>query len=147
MSESSPIYVLPCDGNPEFMEVPRKEWCARFDWTFSCNRKIEVPYVTEDREVRMLTALYAEDLEFSNGLPPVNPVVPSLRGTVVLSSYLISCRTGRDLQLDVRQLYGKNGIKDLLRKPWLDVNRDPVPCNMNYLRRKICELESMPLQG
>ncbi len=46
--------------------------------------------------------------------------------------------------MDVRQLYGKNGIKDLLRKPWLDVNRDPVPCNINYLHRKIHELQSMP---
>jgi len=104
------------------MEIPRKEWPARFGWTFSCNRKIEVPYVTEDREVQMLTALYAEDL----------------------SSYLISRRSGRDLQLDVRQLYGKKGIKDILRKPRLDVNRDPVPCNINYLRSKIRELESMP---
>lgn len=126
------------------MEISRKEWPARFGWTFSCNRKIEVPYVTEDREVQMLTALYAEDLQFRSGLPPVNPVVPSLRGTVVLSSYLISRRSGRDLQLDVRQLYGKKGIKDILRKPRLDVNRDPVPCNINYLRSKIRELESMP---
>ena len=147
MSESSPIYVLPCDRKPDCTEIPHKEWRARFGWTFSYNRKIEVPYVTEDREVQMLTALYVEDLLFSKSLPPANPVVPSLRGTVVLSSYLVSCMNGRDLQLDVRQLYDKNGIQDLLRKPWLDVNRGPVPCNMNYLRRKICELESMALQG
>ena len=137
--------MLPCDGDPEFTEVPRNEWSARFNWTYSCNRKIEAPYVTEDREVQMLTMLYAEDLGFrSSEPPPVNPVVPSFRGTVVLASHLVSCIDGRDLQLDVRQLYGKNGIKDLLRKPWLDVNRDLVPCNINYLNRKIRELESMP---
>ncbi len=51
MAEAWPVYVLPIDGDPKFMDIPQNKWNDRFNWRFgSCRRIIETPYVTEDRE-------------------------------------------------------------------------------------------------
>ena len=55
MAEPWSIYVLPCNGDPEFMEIPINEWKNRFNWKYMYNRTVMAPYVTEDREVRLMT--------------------------------------------------------------------------------------------
>lgn len=152
MAEPWPVYVLPIDGDPKFMDVPQNNWNDRFNWRFgSCRRIIETPYVTEDREVQLLTFLRADDLKgrHSSDLPPVNrwvrelsPVAPILRGDVVLVSFLQG--NGKEIPLNVRELYGLRGISDILRKPSRDLHRERIPCNMNYIRLKVAELQSMP---
>lgn len=58
------LYVLPMERQPEYMEVLQDAWNDRFGWTFGkCRRPIEGPYVTDAREVQLVTSLYAEDLE------------------------------------------------------------------------------------
>ncbi|DBA94371.1 hypothetical protein WJX77_006596 [Trebouxia sp. C0004] len=146
------LYVLPMEGQPEFEEVPYDAWNDRFGWTFGkCRRPIEATYVTDDREVQLRTSLYAEDLEGRLHLeePRVNPrvsglppYVPFLRGTVV-ASYL-QAGDGRELPLNVATLYGKTGIEAIVGKPSLAFHLDGIPCNMNYLKRKVAEVQNMP---
>ena len=146
MAEPWSIYVLPCNGNPEFMEIPINEWKNRFNWKYMHNRTVEAPYVTEHREVRLMTVLHAEDNQSWLGLDetpvPVNPVVPSMQGTVVLACFLEG--NGKELPVNVRDLYGMRGIRVILRKPWRGLHRERIPCNMNYIERKVAELQSMP---
>ena len=107
MTQPWGIYVFPMEGEgqPEYMKVPIEAWNDRFSWkSGKCRRLIEHPYVTEDRETQLLTALYAEDLQgrlheeepwanpWVHGFPPA---VPFLRGTVVVASYL-SAGGGRE---------------------------------------------------
>ena len=73
---------------------------------------------------------------------PVNPVVPSMQGTVVLACFLEG--NGKELPVNVRDLYGMRGIRVILRQPWQDLRRERIPCNMNYIERKVAELQSMP---
>ena len=113
---------------------------------------VEYPYVKEDRETQLVTALYAEDLEgrlheeepWANpwvyGFPPA---VPFLRGIVVVASYL-SAGGGRELPLNVATLYGERGIEAIVTKPSPLLHSDDIPCNMNYLTRKVAELQNMP---
>ena len=151
MTEPWGVYVLPIDGDPEFMEVPPDEWNDRFWKSGSCRRVIETPYVTEDREIHLLTFLRAENLEGTRHLeePWTNPwvygfppAVPFLRGTVVLTSCLQG--NGKELPLNVATLYGKRGISAILQKPWQRLHPERIPCDMDYIRRKVAELQNMP---
>ncbi|DBA86712.1 TPA: hypothetical protein ACH3X1_005160 [Trebouxia sp. C0004] len=114
MAEPWSIYVLPCNGDPEFMEIPINEWKNRFNWKYMYTCTVEAPYVTEDREVRLMT------------LKTISP------------------GNGKELPVNVRDLYGMRGIRGILRKPWRDLHRERIPCNMNYIERKVAELQSMP---
>lgn len=149
------VYVFPMEGEgePEYMEVLQDAWNDRFGWKFGkCRRIIERPYVTDDREVQLVTCLYAEDLEgrlhleepWANpwiyGFPPD---VPFLRGTVVVASCL-QAGDGKELPLNVATLYGKRGIEAIVTKPSPLLHSDDIPCNMNYLKRKVAELQNMP---
>ncbi|DBA65497.1 TPA: hypothetical protein ACH3X2_003206 [Trebouxia sp. C0005] len=145
------LYVLPMEGQPEFQEVPYDAWNDRFGWTSGkCRRPIEASYVTDDRKVQVRTSLYAQDLEgrlhleepWANpwvyGFPPA---VPFLRGTVVVASFL-QAGDGRELPLNVATLYGKTGIEAIMR--WPSFHLDGIPRNMNYVKRKVAELQNMP---
>lgn len=147
------LYVYPMEGEPVYMEVPREAWNDRFGWKFGGGaRVIESPYVTEDRETQLVTTLRAEDLEgrlhkeepwdnpWVYGFPPV---VPFLRGTVFVASCL-QAGGGRELPLNVATLYGKIGIEAIRTKPSPLLHSERIPCNMNYLKRKVAELQNMP---
>jgi len=71
------------------------------------------------------------------------PYVPFLRGTVVVASYL-QAGDGGELPLNVATLYGKTGIEAIVGKPSLAFHLDGIPCNMNYLKRKVAEVQNMP---
>ena len=149
------LYVLPTEGEgqPEFVEVPYAAWNDRFGWTSGkFRRPIEARHVTDDRKVELRTSLYAGDLTGRLDLeePWANPwvygfspAVPFLRGTVVVASFL-QAEDGRELPLNVASLYGKKGIEAIVTKPSLDFHLDGIPCNRNYLKRKIAELQNMP---
>lgn len=147
------VYPMEGEGEPQFMEVPRDEWNERFGWqSGSCSRIVERPYVTEDREIQLVTTLCAEDLEGRLHLekPGANPwvygfppAVPFLRGNVVVASYLQE-GGGRELPLNVATLYRKTGIEAIRTKPSLLLQSERIPCNMNYLKHKVAELRNMP---
>ena len=69
--------------------------------------------------------------------------MPCLRGTVVVASYL-QAGDGRELPLNVATLYGKTGIEAIVRWPSSVFHSDGIPRNMNYLNRKVAELQNMP---
>ncbi len=68
-----------------------------------------------------------------------NPAVPTLRGTVIIASYVYS--VVNDTSLEVRRLYGDDGIAAILEDPTWVSAPEHLQCDETYLLRKAREVQ------
>jgi len=139
----APIYELHKEGHQGFRDEPEGSYSERWGWEVQGSRKIEENRLS--RDVELHTRLYFDgDGQERRDIQPINPAIRSVRGTVIVVSYLYNDANSRNLILDVGRLYGRRGIAAILRKPYWEPDQARIPCNMNYLRQKVRELERLP---
>ena len=139
----APIYECHKEGHQGFTDEPEGSWSERWGWKKQESRKIEGHRLS--RDVEQHTRLYFDEEGLvRRDIQPINPAIPSLRGTVVHVSYVYNDANSRNLTLDVGMLYGQRGIAAILRKPYWEPDQARIPCNMRYLRQKVRELQRLP---
>ena len=139
----APIYKLPTNADGKFIDPPVGCWPSAFGWRGQESRCIEFCRFTEDPDIELITKLYFdEEGAVRPDLQAVNSAIPTLRGTVVIASYLVGANG--NVALDVKRLYGDDGIKEILRDPARRSPNNRIPCNQDYLLEKTSEVQSMP---
>jgi len=136
------ICMLHTNGDQEYIAAPRTFWPTLCGWGGTHSRKIEFYEVLEG--VWLSTKLYFDATGLDRpDIQPFNLTLPELNGHVILASYLGRMDVCSELLLDVRKLYGDDGVAALLENPVWKSSRKHVSCDEVYLMQKARELQSI----
>jgi hypothetical protein len=124
------VYEFHMDEHEGFIDEPVGSLTEKY-------RKVEYYRLNDDVEVH--TRLIFDEAGFHPRDLQPSPAIPTLRGTIILVSYLYSIDSARDV-------YGRSGIAAIQSEPFWEPDHERLRCNMNYLRYMVRQIRRLPRQ-